>query len=152
MPSAASWSELFHAMRLPYVRAPGSASSTSSGAFAASTSNMRLFVIAARSMSAESSVDLRMYVLDPCETATQPIRPTLKQKRVRRTFLFQPGDHLPFTSVFAVLSSCVVLILVMARSGIMRSGTGRQLDKLHAEGAAQNSLRFRKDGFESAAL
>lgn len=71
IPSADSWSALFHAMILPYVRTPSSVPSTSSGASAASASRMRLFVSAARSMRAGSSVERRMYVLELCETAKQ---------------------------------------------------------------------------------
>jgi hypothetical protein len=71
IPSAESWSALFHAMILPYVRTPCSAPSTSSGASAASASRIRLFVSAARSMRAGSSVERRMYVLELCETAKQ---------------------------------------------------------------------------------
>lgn len=143
MPSAASWSAPFHAMRLPYMRAPGSASSTSSGASAASTSNIRLFVAAARSMSAGSSVDLRMYVFEPCEMATHIfIRPTDLHitKRVTHTFLFKTSDSLTFARVLAILSSRFVLVLVLVRSGtarsVMRSSACRQLDELHPEGVA----------------
>ena len=71
IPSAESWSTLFHAMILPYVRTPCSAPSTPSGASAASTSRIRLFVCDARSMRAGSSIERRMYVLEPCVTAKQ---------------------------------------------------------------------------------
>ena len=71
-PSAESWSALFHAMRVPYVRTSCSAPSTSSGVSAASASRRRLFVSAARSMRSGSKVERRMYVLEPCETAEQP--------------------------------------------------------------------------------
>jgi hypothetical protein len=58
--------------------------------------------------------------------------------------------------MLAILSSCFVLVLVLARSGsgrgVVRGGACRQLDKLHAEGVTQDNLRFIHDGFESPAL
>ena len=83
--SAASWFAPFHAMRLPYVRAPGSAPPTSSGVSAASTSNVCLLVTAARSMSAGSSVDLSMYVFEPCEMVAHAYTNSIYQRYTQKS-------------------------------------------------------------------
>src|SRR6266702_5725489 len=89
----------------------------------------------------------------PCIYASDLHSKNSFKRHMIGTFLFKPSDRLPFTRVLAILSSRFVLtLLVLARSGIVRSSTGRQLDKLHAAGVAQDALRFKKDGFESAAL
>ena len=147
-------------MRLPQVRAPGLVSSTLSGASAASLSNMRLFVAEARSMSTVSSVDPRIHVFEPRKTATHICISRYTsggEKRVKlRTFLFQTSDGLPFACVLAVLSSRFVLVLVLARGacarGFVCSSACRQLDELHAEGAAKDNMRLVHDGRERAAL
>ena len=90
-----------------------------------------------------------MGVFEPCETATQPTHIGIRLSdqhsnkiRVTRTFLFMPGRHLRFNRVLAILSPRFDLALVLARSGIVSSSMSRQLDKLHAEGVAQDILRY----------
>ena len=81
---------------------------------------MRFFVTAAPSMSAASSIDLGMYVFKSCESVTRPmhicIRPSdlHKQSTCETHLLFRPCRH---------LSSRLVLVLVLACSGIMSSST-----------------------------
>ena len=72
------------------------------------------------------------------------IRSTLKQNTCVRTFIFKFGRHLRFNHVHAIQSSCIDRALGLARSGIVSSSTSRQFDKLHAEGVAQDILRFLK--------